>query len=187
MESRLSLTFSPLILILQSSMRITRDHLSSTTPSQRRPPCMDDAVAAPVLKDHLAMDDALAARISCRAQRPPLDVDGAIATPTTISSPSSGLAPQPATSGIAPPTASTLHRRPPPHIESATPPSSPRIDEALMPIVGATSSQRRSSSSSHNSLRISLKNTHHGKTRKRTHTRTHVPRKTNGFAKDTPL
>ena len=62
-----------------------------------------------------------------------------------------------------------------------------------MPIVGAASSQRRSFfylelplttlfSLSHNSLVFSLKNS-----LMNTHTRTHIPRKRNGFARDTPL
>ena len=78
---------------------------------------------------HLVVVDAVAAPIttsSCRTQRPPLDVDGAFATPITTPSSPRGIAPKPAISGTAPLPAITSHRRPPPHMEStASPPSQP--------------------------------------------------------------
>jgi hypothetical protein len=75
--------------------------------------------------DHLVLDDALAAPITtpaCHTHRPFLDMDDAFMTPITTSSSSCGIAPQPAARGIAPPTAFTSRRCPPPHMESAAPP-----------------------------------------------------------------
>ena len=140
---------------------------------------VDDAVAAPdTTVHHLVVVDAVAAPIttsSCRTQRPPLDVDGAFATPITTPSSPRGIAPKPAISGTAPLPAITSHRRPPPHMEStASPPSQPlpppsttAATIAAGTVVAATDqqgsdancwrrlfSQRRSSSCSisHNSL-----------------------------------
>ena len=100
-------------LLLAPSASISHEVRRATT----------DAVAAPVTTDHLVVDDVLATPI--------------IAPPS-----SRGIAPQPATGGIAPPMAFISHGRPPRHMESAvssSPPSLPRIDKALMPIVGAAS------------------------------------------------
>ncbi|KAF7103885.1 hypothetical protein CFC21_104819 [Triticum aestivum] len=154
-----------------------------TAPTLRRL-AVDDAVTAS------------STTTSCRMQRPCLHVDDAFAAPiATPSSPHNGLVPSylpsashrrlvaashrhhlAASHRNRPPAASrrrrppTSCRRPPPHMESAassSPPSLPRIDKALMPIVGAASSQRRSSSSTSSCLAqlsllssmVSLKNT----------------------------
>ena len=177
-----------------------------------------DAVAAPdTTMHHLVVVDAVTAPIttsSCRTQQPPLDVDGAFATPITTPSSPRGIAPKPAISGTAPLPAITSHRRPPPHMEStASPPSQPlpppsttAATIAAGTVVAATDQQGSDANcwrrllaapllllprvASHNSLLpltqfscvFSQELSH-----EHTHTRTHIPRKRNGFARDTPL
>ncbi|KAF7068367.1 hypothetical protein CFC21_074138 [Triticum aestivum] len=85
---------------------------------------VDDAVAAPdTTMHHLVVVDAVAAPDTTMHH---LVVVDAVTAPITTPSSSCGIAPQPATSGIAPPMAFISHGRPPRHMEStASPPSQP--------------------------------------------------------------
>jgi hypothetical protein len=77
---------------------------------------MDETIIAPFTAHLLVVDDVIMALIttpSCHTQRPSLDMDDTFMAPITTPSSSFGITPQPATRGIAPPTAFISRHRPP--------------------------------------------------------------------------